>query len=170
MFSTKPRAMTYLYVGDAEGGAEFYEKNWNDLSNAGIFLFDFVEMWAFDIRVTLALGAFSAAENFAKKRYLKIAKYGLKQLKKAKLDIAPILVLRLQGILAYLENDLEMATQHLKQAVAGLEKHGVRGYALSTQHLLTEIEGKEFSDELLQGFQSCGIQNPKRWRRTQMGI
>jgi len=164
------RALVFLYADDPIGATEFYEKNWPEFSSAGIFLFDFVEGWALDIRITTAVAAAAVTHGAAKKAHLRVARKSMNRLKKVQLILTSSLVLRFEGVLAYLQNDSDAAQTHLREAILGFQKHGLASHALSAEHLLCEISGDAPSDQLLEGFRACGIKNPARWRKSQMGI
>ena len=164
------RAMIYLYSGQAAQASLFFEDRWQVFSRSGMLLFPYMKMWSLDARITVAFGAAAYASSKKAESHFKMIRACLKSLRSVQLDAAPSLSLRFEGVLAHLLGDRKKAINCLSLAASGLRKHGLKAYALSTEHLVAEIEARPCSAETISGFEQCGIQDPKKWRRAQMGI
>jgi len=163
------RAMIYLYEGDGKKASRFFEDKWNGFMNSGMFLFPYIRMWSLDARITVGIGAANAAKGTSEK-YLKLIRTWIKSLRKTPLEIAPVLALRFEGVLAHLQGNSDIAEKLLSQASSKLRRHNLNTYALSTEHFLAGTKGTQCTHKTQEEFASRGIQSPKRWRRTQLGI
>jgi len=164
------RVFIDLYEGKKEVACEFYESNWDLLSNSDVFTFDFLAGWSIDARITALLAAASILTGGERTRLLKIIQKQIKILQKVRMSPMKALATRHQGVLWHLVGQKAKALKCLSKASPELRKLGLESHALSVEHLIAEIQGVEPSIELVKRFQDCDIQNPLLWRRIQLGI
>jgi len=159
------RVMARLYTGDGTGAWELLQDNRALVRHDGS-----ITLWFRDLQATTALASLTQAHARAHSRMFRRARRAIRNLYRTRSPLAgPLATLRGGGLLLISGRD-SPALQKLKLARDQLQEHGLEAHTLALRHLLSEYPGGDTPTSLEEAFGKHEIRNPRRWRRTILGM